>query len=231
MKPCKTLVVFITIALCGIAFCQEKPAKGSDPNKPFIDAEALRKVPKVIAYGFAWPSSQEMDSKKIPTNPEVQQHDQTIISKCVKPSLYDPNTAPKLTSLRGWPRAKSITEIKQYARGDYICKIYHNKSSLWIGIKRADGKDIWDMSRDHSEFVTWSVNKFFLSKNVGPRPGKKIHYAPNKGGPREFYYFYLPSNKKDFWSTYIWTNGKIVALRMCKRFEEDKKKAAKEKVN
>jgi hypothetical protein len=228
MEPCKALVVFITIFLCSIAFCQEKPTEDADPNRPFIDAESLRQVPKVIAYGLVWPSSQEMDSKRISTSSEVQQHEQTIITKCMKPSLFDPNAAPKLTSLCGWPKPNSKTRITRYRKKDYIFNIYDDKGNLFVGIKRADGNDIWDMSRDHSEFVSWSVNKFFLSKNVGPRPDKRMHYVPNKDGTDSFYYGYLPAADKDFWAAYIWTDGKIIVLRTCKRFEEDKKKAAKE---
>ena len=36
MEPCKALVVFITIVLCSIAFCQDKPEEDADPNRPFI---------------------------------------------------------------------------------------------------------------------------------------------------------------------------------------------------
>lgn len=229
LKKKLVLLICVMLLLCIFAYCQQTLADSSEPNKPFITD--LKKVPEVIAFGFAWPSAEEMSRRKFSPSSETEQQVRTVILKCLKPNFYDLNehkTFPKLTWLKDWPIPKQVTRIKQFKSKDYILSIYDNDTNIFIAIKRADGNDVWDMNKDHSKFVPQTIEKFFINENVGPHKGEKMYYTPCKGKAEGFYYVYFPADEEDFWGAYMWTNGKIIALRVCKLFEEDKKKAAKE---
>ncbi|MCK4914274.1 MAG: hypothetical protein KAS69_06755 [Planctomycetes bacterium] len=222
MELKKLLIPCVAVILYSIAFGQEGSVNSKGVNEPFISED--RKLPEVIAYGLAWPSAEEMYNKTISAPPEAEQSVEAAISKCVKPAFYDANAVPKLISLGDWPRPYSVTRIKQFKKSEYTFHIYDDKRNLFIAVKRDDGKNIWDITKDHTIFVSQIIGTFFLNENIGPCPDKEMHYIPNKGGTEGFYYAYLPMDKRDFWSVYMWTDGKIVALRICKNFEEDKKK-------
>lgn len=229
MELKKNLVLFpwVILILCNITFCQEAPVGDPNLNKPFVTD--LRKAPELIAFGLAWPSAQQLVNQKISTDRKAQENVERVISKCLKPSLYDPNFISKLISLGDWPDSNCVARITQFKKNKYIFHVHDNKGSLFIAIKRTDGNDIWDMTRDHSKFVSQTIETFFINENVGSHKNRKMYYTPNKGETEGFHYVYTPANRKDFWSAYMWTNGKVVVLRIDKLFEEDKKKAAVEK--
>lgn len=229
MKLIEILIPCVTMFLCGVAFSQDGSVNSTDLNRPFLTEATARQVPEWVAYGLAWPSTEEIATQKISTSLEIQQTVQRILSQCMISSLYDPNSVRKLISLGDWPAPYAVTRIMQFKKKGYIFHTRDSKESLFIGIKRHDDRHIWNMTKDHEKFVFETIETFFLNENVGPRPDKKMHYVPNKGGTEDFYYAYLPTAKKDFWAAYMWTNAKIIVLRVDKVSEQDKKKAAIEK--
>ena len=148
---------------------------------------------------------------------------------CLKASFYDPNSRLNIISLLNWPKGPDpnlLTNITQYIKNDYLINVYDNVGSIFIGIKRLDDKAVWNMDQEHSEFLTWAIKEFFLSQNVGPQPNTEVHYVPNKNGTKDFYCAYLPLNNKNFWASYLWTDGYIIVLHMDKLYDLDKKKKA-----
>jgi hypothetical protein len=226
MKTNKTLICVIIVSLCSISMSQEN----TYVPKPFLNTEELAKVPDIIDAGLRWPSDPEIANKRVSISSENENQSRKTISKCLNSSLYDPNKTPSLISLLNWPKKTDSNipnSIVQYVKDEYIINIRYSIASIFIGIKRADGKDIWDLTRDHSEFVPWALNKFFVSQNVGPLVDKEMHYVQNEKGTKDFYYAYVHPDIDYFSPAYMWTNGKIIVLRVDQRYDEGKKRSGK----
>lgn len=216
-------VAFLIMFLCSAVLCQEVSNGNKNLNKPFLTAS--QNVPKWVAWGLMWPSAQEMARQKDSTSATAQKATENILLKCVKSSWCEPNSIPELISFRDRPDSNYVkVRITQFEKDGYIFHINDSNGTLFVGIKQADGQNIQDMNQASSTFVPKTVEKFFLGENLKPRPGKEVFYAYNQDGTDGFYAYYLPTDNKDFWAVYIWTNGKIVVLRADKLFEENKKK-------
>ncbi|HUW20714.1 MAG TPA: hypothetical protein VMW16_15560 [Sedimentisphaerales bacterium] len=220
MNPKRFLTICISIVLCGVALCNGQVRHNSDLSKPFVSDG--QRVPPVIRNGLAWPSSEEIVSKRYPCDPNVENKVRTIISKCITPSLYDPNDPnnglPEVIRLVDWPDPNKSSTISFFERKGYIFHVRDTATYTYITFKREDGNDIWDMAKDHTKFLSETVDRFFRRENVGPRIDTKTQYAPNEEGTEDFNYFYFPADKKDFSAASTWTNGKIIALCLDKSF-------------
>jgi hypothetical protein len=224
----KTYIMFIGLIImvvCNISMGQEK----TFVPKQFLNQEEVSKLPDVIFGGIVWPLDQDINSKKVSISSAKENQIRNTISKCLNKSIYDPNNPPSLITLRNWPE-KTDPNIQrtftQYLKNEYIiniCYVNKNPFIFVIGLKRFDGNDIWDMSRDHKEFVPWALNKFFIDQNIGLQNGKQMYYSPNEKGTKDFYYNFQPSDKNDFAFAYMWTNGKIIILRVDQPYIADKK--------
>jgi hypothetical protein len=208
-----------------IILCQESTANNKNLNKPFLTAS--QNVPKWVAWGLMWPSAQEMARQTDSTSATARKATENILQKCIKPYWYEPNSVPELISFRDRPDSNYVkVKITQFEKDGYIFHINDTNEILFVGIKRTDGQDIWDMNQPSSTFVPKVIEKFFLDESLGPRPGKEVFYAYNQDGTKGFYACYLPIDEKDFWASYMWTDGKIIVLRVDKLFEENKMKQA-----
>ncbi len=212
MKLEKNIIEALLVLMCSIAVCQAGSADGESPGESFV-AEGV-KLPPVIAYGLRWPTAEQISNKSIPTCAEAQHAVEEIMSKCMKATWYDPNSGPRLISLGDWPRLYAVTRIARFEKTGYVFQIYDNIAELFVGIKRSDGQDIWDMQKKDDNFISQMVSTFFNDESIGPRAGKEIHYVPNKDGSDGFYCVYLPRVNTVFSAAYMWTNGKTLALRV-----------------
>jgi hypothetical protein len=208
---------------CNAVLCQETSNGNKNLNKPFLTAS--QKVPKWVAWGLMWPSAQEMANQKDSTSATAQKATKNILLKCIKSSWCEPNSIPELISFRDRPDSNYVkVRITQFEKDGYIFHINDSNGTLFVGIKRADGQNIWDTNQPSSTFVPKTIEKFFLSENIDLREDKKLFYVPNKDGTEGFFYGYPPLDNKNFHFIYLWTNGEIILLRADKYFEENKMK-------
>ena len=153
MKTYKTILGLLIVTLCSISLSQENIIV----PKPFLNEDETAKLPDVIKHSLSWPTDQNIASSKVSISSEREEQIKKLISKSLNSSLYDPNKDKlNLITIKNWPVKayfNLLTDVAQYKKGEYIINISHSDGGICFGIKRVDGNDIWDMSKDHTEFL------------------------------------------------------------------------------
>jgi hypothetical protein len=223
----------LVVLTCSVGSCQEA-AVGDEQalGRPFFTEAELKKVP--FGTALRWPSREEILDHKVITDGKAREELRTILSQCLQPRWFDPNTAfdandPNaldVISLSKWPseRVRVIVQLTQFRKHGHTFHISRfDDDATYIGVKRDDGRGIWDMTKDHTSFLADTTEKFFIRKNLEPWKGKKCHYVPPKEGTDGFFYGYIPDVENHNWSARMWTNGKVVLLEIVSLVAKGKK--------
>ncbi|HUT31537.1 MAG TPA: hypothetical protein VMX13_17230 [Sedimentisphaerales bacterium] len=219
----------LVVLACSVGFCQ-RAATGDEQalGRPFLTETELKKVRDHLRAGLKWPSRQDILDHKVITDAKAREELRTILSQCLQPRWFDPNTAfdandPNaldVISLSKWPSVQvpimELTQFRKHGHTFHISRNIHHDVT-YIAVKRDDGGDIWDMTKDHASFLSFlgeTIEKFFIRKNLQPWKAKGCHYVPPKEGTDGFFYVYTPDVENHIWTAYMWTNGKVVELEL-----------------
>ena len=144
MKPIRLLIVILclTLVMSSQTFCQSANAKHSDPL-----LSQVTQLPPVFDGGLVWPAAEELSVHAVPTDPQVLKDAEKTLTRSLKSSIYNPKKVD-LIPLKNWPNENVTSFVQQFLKDDCRFYVRCSQTQVWISIKRTDGQEIWDMSKD-----------------------------------------------------------------------------------